>query len=199
MRLLTSIALLTLLNGVSLSALAIAELHEDGKADVVATLGAGTQVLGIFRGKGDGSFEPASYQDGNQYATAMAAADFDQDGHVDLALTDYDTDVVTLWRGNGSGGFLSKTPFTVGILPDAVTAMDVNTDGKLDLLVGTGEFESLSFLAGNGAGGFAAPQQTFAGRGPESIIAADFDSDGWLDVASIDSSGLGLMPSLCTR
>jgi hypothetical protein len=76
----------------------------------------------------------------------IVAADFNGDGTVDLAATNYTAtgyygpgNVVVL-LGNGDGTFTPATgsPITTGLRPIVLAAMDFDKDGKTDLGVTLG-------------------------------------------------------------
>jgi hypothetical protein len=105
----------------------------------------------------------------------MAAADFNGDGKLDLAVTTGQTAPVQLLLGNGDGTF-SVSSLAVIALGGDVIAGDFNHDGKQDLLAAGFE------LLGNGDGTFV--------TGPAlpnlvDLVAADFNGDGVADLAGI--------------
>src|SRR5438105_4093410 len=66
---------------------------------------------------------------------AVALADFNGDGKIDLAVANSGTSTVSVLLGNGTGTFGAKTDFTTGSGPRSVAAADLNGDGKLDLVL----------------------------------------------------------------
>src|SRR6185503_231941 len=72
--------------GQGVSAVAVADLNNDGRQDVVAVNSQYNQ-LGILLGKGDGTFDLAPLVDVAFQPIAIAVADYDRDGVRDLALT----------------------------------------------------------------------------------------------------------------
>src|SRR5262249_58138736 len=70
--------------------------------------------------------------------TDMVAADFNGDGHLDLAVCAPDSNQVTVLWGDGDGSFDNRPGLTFasgGALPVALAAGDFNGDHKLDLAV----------------------------------------------------------------
>lgn len=115
------------------------------------------------------------------------AADFNGDGHVDLAFPDKDG---ALWLGDGKGRFtrgeMDKTPNPMSY---AAAAADFDGDGWVDLYVSSYEIweENKSFpdfRYRNHRGKLelawtASPQETMRAR---CVTAADFNGDGAVDI-----------------
>jgi hypothetical protein len=68
---------------------------------------------------------------------AIVAADFNNDGKLDLAIANFGDGTITLLLGNGDGTFTQAagSPYAVGRGPYQIAAADFNGDGKLDLAV----------------------------------------------------------------
>ena len=67
--------------------------------------------------------------------SAVVTSDFNGDGKLDLAVTDFDDNSVMIVLGNGDGTFEVPTVVPVGNQPDALVAGDFNRDGKVDVAV----------------------------------------------------------------
>jgi enediyne biosynthesis protein E4 len=94
----------------------------------------------LYRNNGDGTFTDVTEQAGldpNLYATAVTAADYDNDGYEDLLVTGYGR--VILYHNNGNGTFTDVTA-KAGLKVDgwsiSSTWLDYNHSGCLSLFVG---------------------------------------------------------------
>ncbi|MCV5855888.1 VCBS repeat-containing protein, partial [Escherichia coli] len=67
----------------------------------------------------------------------IAAADFDGDGKLDLAVAQYNLPTVSILRGRGNGRFEAPVSFPAGGDPLAVIARDLDADGFADVAVTT--------------------------------------------------------------
>lgn len=162
-------------------------------------------TIGIYQGISTGGFQtptlltlPAGYA-----PSCVIAADFNGDGHLDLAVTDEGNNSVSIFLGNGDGTFQNRVDYPVGNAPVWVSAADFNADGVLDLAVAnngaptaTLAGNSVSILLGQanpnntsvGTGAFGTQVAYAAGTAPTSIAVADYNEDGLPDLA-VTASG----------
>jgi len=93
----------------------------------------------LFRNKGNGTFEDVTVKAGvagSGYGMAVAAADYDGDGNVDLYVVNVGKSI--LYHNKGDGAFEDVTDKAgVGLKGTGIgaTFLDVDGDGKLDLFV----------------------------------------------------------------
>jgi hypothetical protein len=94
----------------------------------------------LYRNNGDGTFTDVTQEAGvapDMYSIAVAAADFDNDGFVDLLVTGYGK--VVLYHNNGNGTFTDVTA-KAGIKVDRWSIssawLDYDKDGCVDLFIG---------------------------------------------------------------
>jgi hypothetical protein len=124
------------------------------------------------------------------------AADFNGDGHVDLAVANFTDNNLDVFLGNGDGTFTAQPAIGVGLNPFSMTALDYNGDGITDLAIGnyhrytTTDPGTVTLLIGNGNGSFSQPALSpiIVGQYPNDVVAADFNRDGKPDLA-IPNSG----------
>jgi hypothetical protein len=127
---------------------AVFDFDSDGRLDVFFTNGAASPGLvksgerfanRLFHNEGEGRFRDVTAQAGVAgvgYAMGAAAADFDNDGHVDLFVTGVDRH--QLLRNLGSGRFedvTARTGIRQGEWAAAAGWLDFDRDGQLDLFV----------------------------------------------------------------
>jgi len=124
--------------------------------------------------------------------SSVAAADFNNDGNLDLAVSNSGANTVSILLGNGDGTFAPKVDYPAGNAPMAVAAGDFNHDGILDLAVVNQADNTVSILLGAGGGMFAAQTAYATGIGPSAVVAADLNGDGNLDLAVANQAGNGV-------
>jgi Bacterial Ig-like domain (group 3)/FG-GAP-like repeat/FG-GAP repeat len=174
------------------SGVVAADLNGDGKADLVATdYGATTtaSTTHVFLSNGDGTFRA-----GQTIATAgsaIVAADFDHDGHVDLAWVSgvVGEGKVFLARGNGDGTFAATqelgTFAIVGTNAPVfayVIGAQLHDTGYLDLLVEDVANPSVITLTTDSSGTLVRIVATRLGSGTGPMTAADLNGDGHTDL-----------------
>jgi hypothetical protein len=151
-----------------------------------------TGTVSILLGNGDGTFQAAVTYPAGIEPYGTVAADFNGDGKLDLAVTNYGSATVSILLGNGDGTFQPHTNSDVGSGPSAIAAADFNHDGKLDLVIANHLANTISVLLGMGNGDFASAVTYTEDGFPESVAIADFNNDGNLDLAVADSGGLDI-------
>ena len=163
---------------------AIADFNGDGKLDLAFV----SNVVSVYFGNGDGSFQPAVNSATTQDHSILVAADINGDGKLDLVA-----DGSCVYLGHGDGTFTQGNCVTLpaGFFVTYFDVADLNGDGKLDI-VALGSFENVSpfrqkliIALGNGDGTFQKPIQFAAGvLEPRfsGIGIGDFNNDGKLDV-----------------
>jgi hypothetical protein len=161
------------------TAAVVGDFEKTGKPDVAIL---SSPSLYIFHNTGKALFLSQTYTVPSG-ATAMATADFNGDGKLDLLVvgTTY-----TVLLGNGNGTFQPPiSPQTLASPADSVVVADFNKDGLLDVAVALSGNDSMAVLLGHGDGTFSSPAYVFD-NGAAPLLFADFNSDGHLDIAAGD-------------
>ena len=138
------------------------------------------------------SFIPATSFPVGTNPQAVATADFNNDGRLDLATSNYDQTTgdgtLSVLLGTGDGSFQPAQTSATGLYPLSLAAGDFNADGKLDLATAnyddsfTGD-DDVSILLGKGDGTFAAAVALSISEAYSwSIATGDLNADGKLDL-----------------
>ncbi|HET9314838.1 MAG TPA: FG-GAP-like repeat-containing protein [Vicinamibacteria bacterium] len=154
--------------------LAAADLTLDGRLDLVA----GPSLLA---GDGAGGFAAQRTFPMPPGAQAAVAADFDHDGHLDVAAA-HAAGTVSVMHGDGLGGFGTASSTLTGTDPVDLAAADFNGDGWSDLAVAHAGTQDVAVLLNDHAGGFTRASYPVNGV-PQSLALADFSGDGIVDIA----------------
>ncbi len=169
-------------------AVAVADVNNDGKPDIVASTSSGISVL---LGNGDGTFQPAASAVQNTSGPyGLAVGDMNGDGKADVVFFSSST-TVSLALGNGDGTFQTATSIgnsSSAFSQNGVAVGDFNRDGFADVLVTTGQ--GVTFYAGNGDGTFqpAALTAITGGVGAPLTSMVDMNGGGILDIAASNGS-----------
>jgi len=126
-----------LLIGPSPQAVAVADFTGDTRLDLAVTSET-TDLIYLFSGKGDGTFtflrsvdarDSAQKSDSEGVgAYGIAAADFNRDGRMDLAVTQRKKDSLAILLGNGNGTFQTPSTLLVGRNPTYLQVVRLNDD-----------------------------------------------------------------------
>jgi hypothetical protein len=138
-----------------------------------------------------GFAQPQSYGAGST-PRSIAAADFNGDGTLDLAVANEAGGSISVLLGRGDGTFAGAVNYAAGASPRSVAVGDFNSDGVPDLAVASSAEGTITVLLGNDDGTFAALPAIAAGGSPSSVAVGDFNHDGVPDLAvAIDAGGAG--------
>ena len=184
--------------GLNVQAIAAGDFNKDGKMDLaLIALDPSNTISPLYSmiGKGDGTFQTNFVYDIPFISSSVTAADFNNDGKVDLAVAATVANQVLVFLGRGDGTFQSPTIYNTGTsFTNNVNAADFNGDGNVDLAVGTEQ--GVLFYPGKGDGTFQAPILTAM---PFSIVQASTvllaGSKPGLTVLGNDKASVFILPS----
>ena len=170
--------------GHDVMSVAVGDLDLDGRPDLAVVNGCdhGDSSVTVLRGVQAGTFgRPATFATGS-CANAIAVADLDGDGFLDVITAD-ESGTASVLLGRGSAVLAAPLPNRDIGFGTSVATGDLDGDGHLDIV--TGGLRA-SEIAGVGDGTMHGVDTVNATSSPVSIALADFDGDGHLDVAIAD-------------
>lgn len=176
------------------------DLTEDGNLDLAVT-SANFFTISVLAGDGTGQFATLSGYPVTlaHDVEAPAVADFDGDGHQDLAAPNLNHNSLDVWYGDGTGNLQlsSQSPISAGGGPRGVAPADYDGNGVTDLAAVSTGLSAVILLLG-----------TVDSTPPTTSIVLDPDSpdgsNGWYRMAptatvtATDTGGGSVQSTRCT-
>lgn len=199
------------LNAAVEQGLAVADINGDGNLDLVLPYYnvSSPAAVAVLLGNGDGTFQPEqdiALPAGTGGAQAVALADLNGDGKLDMAVTlngggGLD---IAIALGNGDGTFQTPTVLASSLQdytlespdPEYIQVTDVDGDGNVDLVYTNEEYSTVGVLFGKGDGTFPYdPVEYPIGQANWGLVVTDVNGDGAADVvtASYDYAGVNVL------
>src|SRR6266850_50589 len=152
----------------------------DGKRDLVFVYDyyARPGDLEISRGHGNGTFDSRrDYPTGND-VRAIAIADFNLDGRLDVAVANAGAPVgesraISILLGSGDGSLLQGETLQAGRSTSSVASGDFNNDGRADLAASNTGSNDISVFLGQGDGTFRTLPTFAAAQYPVTVLVGD--------------------------
>lgn len=177
--------------------LTVNDFNNDGITDI-ASYSAGhykyerSSRISILLGKGDGTFEAEKKREvqwGGVYE--LTSGDFNRDGKVDIACSDFGEQCISIFQGQGDGTLGSEIRYGSLNYPQGILSLDFNKDDKLDLAVVDSKNRCCYVYPGNGDGTFMGTIAYPFGEGlvyvgARHVASGDFNNDGMPDLAITD-------------
>jgi hypothetical protein len=171
--------------GAMLSYSAAADIDNDNFVDLIDVQWEDYSTGHVFVRKnlGNGTFgEPDTLVVGRG-PRAVVCRDFDGDGYIDLAVTNYVSNNISILINRGDGAFeAQRTIYVSG--PWAIDAFDYDNDGDQDLVVAEYDNNNVVFF-NNNAGSFNRNASLAIPSTPIAFAKGDFNADADTDLAVI--------------
>jgi len=179
-------------------ALAVGDFDQDGRLDLAVANHTDNDLTLLF-GRPGGFFVPRSGRialnaspppsNPSTGPRFILAEDMNQDGQIDLTISDETSGQITRLFGDGSGNFLAgenqlicTSPCPVGLAPFAIASGDFDADQQLDLAVVNEGSANASILLTREPGTVIP-----VGPNPTAVGTRDFDGDGILDIVVVSA------------
>ena len=173
--------------GLNASSVAVGDVNNDGIQDLVVANDNGNNLVSVFLGVGNGTFQTQDQDPTGNTPISVALADLKGDGNLDIVTADYQGNTVSILFGNGTGTFSAPTEYPVGLSPTSVATGDFNGDGIPDIAVSNGDGNTVTVLWGVGNGTFQRQVNLGTGDVPNSIAVGNFTSNGMADIVATNN------------
>src|SRR5215207_5338470 len=161
---------------------AVANVDNDGDQDVVTASRDGHGSITVLRNDGAGRLRRE--QTYRAQAFAVAAADLNRDGLLDLVTVSHRRRGVAVMLGVGGGRFAPAHRFAGSRTAVGLALGDIDVDGDADAVLATSvDGGRVIVRMGNGDGTFGPEATLRAGSDPFGVTLADLNQDGRLDLA----------------
>jgi photosystem II stability/assembly factor-like uncharacterized protein len=173
------------------------DFNRDGAPDLAVLNGnnpySGWGGVSVLLGNGDGTFQAPLTLSIDCDAASVAVGDFNQDGALDLVVSNVSSQTITVLHGNGDGTFQAASTMHFGVDYLRLATGDFNRDGVPDLAVahsaGGGR---ISTLLGNGDGTFRGIQTLTALYNP-GVAVEDVNADSVVDLIVLKDGGISVL------
>jgi hypothetical protein len=160
----------------------------DGMVDVVVLFYPGFPNspglrLGLFPGRGDGTFLPPALQPVSFGGAAIETVDLDNDGIDDLAVLDPGSRALYMLAAPFGGPFVVLDQTSLASWPASMAPGDFDGDGDADVAVALPQANQVVILPGSGNGTLGPPLESAFDFSTQQVGAADFNGDGISDLA----------------
>ncbi|HYF50534.1 MAG TPA: Calx-beta domain-containing protein [Planctomycetota bacterium] len=176
------------------------DYNRDGRPDLAFTT---PTDVNVWLGDGAGNFTPAPgtpFATRGSYPEFLCSADLNNDGLLDMAVTNFHSGNASIFFGDGAGRFseIAGSPYAIGPGTTQIRPGDFNADGRIDIAVNSQNSNSLGVLMNLGGGNFSTAgtgSPIIVGNKPVTMAVGDYDGDGKLDIvtSSLDTGQIALV------
>ncbi len=169
----------------------IAALDVDGDGDVdIVNTNSGSSNMSVLVNDGSGVFgAPSFFEAGGAGEWALAAADMNDDGILDLVIGARTVRDILVNTGNGDGTFSFASSQDSGGAVWMLVCGDLDGNGTEDVVTANSNSNNGAVLRGDGNGNLAAPQTHPTDPFPLATDLGDLDGDGDLDWVTASFGG----------
>jgi hypothetical protein len=175
--------------GIQPYTVATGDFNKDGREDIVVTnnnITTGTTMSILM----NTSTSTVSFANKVDYTTgespmAVAVGDLNNDGFVDIVVTNDASSTISIFLNKGNGTFANKVDYPFSGAVYSIVIGDLNNDGKADLVAtdGVNNLVSIFMNTSTTTISFATKVDYTTGSNPNSVAIGDLNNDGKMDLA----------------
>jgi hypothetical protein len=164
------------------AAIAIGDMNNDGKPDLVVANQGSVTVTELF-GNGAGGFLGRADINVGTTPSDVALTDMNGDGRLDIVVTGAKSRDLVVVPSATLGGFLLPVTTAVGLGPSSLALADVNLDGRLDYVVASAGSDTVTAVLATAVGVFGNRSAFAVGSRPSALALGDMNGDNLADLA----------------
>jgi hypothetical protein len=164
------------------------DVNNDGSTDIVITNYNQYDVgsIKVLLNDGTGGFTSQFEYMAGLGTLGIITDYFDDDGFLDIAVTNFIDGTLMIFINDGSGGFEILQEMFIGIMPYGLSSVDLNQDSVKDLAVAISDEDTVCILLGTGGGTFISNGYRSVGATPYAIAAANVNPNIGTPMLTID-------------
>ncbi len=188
------VARLELTPGSKPNGVAVADLNNDGKLDILIS-NEGSNDLSVFLNLGQRQFTNGSVRvaTGGVHPIGMALGDLNDDGRLDVAVPLAASDSVALFQNRVAGGLTKVKTLTTGPNPQGAAIGLLNNDAFGDVVVANYDNNTLSIFLSDGSGGYTTSTLASGGVHPTDVALTDLNGDTIPDIIAVNETSKNLV------
>ncbi len=161
-------------------AFAVGDINGDGLRDYVQADYDGNMVRAYIN-TSTGTFKTGWQSPAENNSQAIALADIDNDGYLDLIVLNKSGDT-RIYKNNGNGNFTEFDYFSSPTVCESIAVGDIDRDGDLDFIEGNNGSDNV-YYKNDGNGNFTTSEiTTDLNDNTRDILLADLNGDSYLDL-----------------
>ncbi|WNG32481.1 VCBS repeat-containing protein [Archangium violaceum] len=164
------------------TAIAVGDLNDDGRSDIV-TANSDGRAVAVLLNQGGGRFQKPSLWMAGKDPSAVVLEDLDRDRHLDVIVANSGDSTLGVYRGKGNASFHAPVTYAAGGLNLDDLAVARFGIGPKSIALVRGSADKVSLFEVKMDGSLMTAVDYPAPSNPHAMAVADFNGDGRWDIA----------------